>query len=82
MAADLHAEPDEVRQAFRYLYARAALEGLAGAGPPTSCGRAGCSWCAENPIATRTTPSNRPSAWTREEEAGYVKEMQQLLGLG
>ena len=81
MAADLHAEPDEVQQAFRYLYARVApdtgLLELIGEELRPSGLRLVCRESASGKLYA----VERPAPWTEDEEAEYVAEMRRnLLG--
>src|SRR5687768_13573082 len=81
VAADLHAEPDEVQQAFRYLYARVALgEGLL----ELTCEErrpSGLRLVCREPASGKLYAAERPATWTEAEEAGYVAEMRRnLLG--
>jgi hypothetical protein len=81
MAADLHAEPDEVQQAFRYLFARVALaEGLLEL-TREELRPSGLRLVCREPACGKLYTAERPAAWTEAEEAKYVAEMRRnLLG--
>jgi hypothetical protein len=84
LTADVHAESDEVQEAFRYMLARVALdEGLlklvSREERPAGVVRLVC----QEPGTGTRYAVERPAAWTEDEEAAYVAEMRRcLLGDG
>ncbi len=79
MVADLHAQPDEVQAAFRYLYARVALdEGLlelVGHEVRPSGERLVC----REPDSGKFYAVERPATWSVEDEGDYVEKMRRCL---
>ena len=79
MAAALRAEPLEVQQAYRYLFARVALDAgileLIGHEIRARGERLVC----REPNSGAFYAVDRPKGWTRAEEAAYVAEMRVRL---
>lgn len=79
IAAALRAEPPDVQRAYRYLFARVALDAgileLAGHEIRESGERLVC----REPQTAKFYAVDRPKEWTREEEAQYVVEMRKRL---
>jgi hypothetical protein len=80
MAADLHALSDESQAAFRYLYARVALdEGLLElVGEDIRPDRSVRLVCRE-PNSGAVYAVERPGTWTTREDAEYVAQMRRHL---
>jgi hypothetical protein len=81
MVADLHAEPDAVQEAYRYLFAQVAVEQgiLVLIGQELREG--GTRLVYQEPGSGAYYAVTPPASWTDEEEAEYVAEMRRnLLG--
>jgi hypothetical protein len=79
LAADLHAEPDDVQEAYRYLLAQVAeqqgiLEVVSEEIWPT-----GAQLVYREPVSGARYAVTRPPTWSRDEEAEYVAELRRCL---